>query len=62
MVITIYEGYDNSYVMLKSHNEEFQKTYGNKLKIFTSNIYRELESIASWGNNELGEEVLFEIG
>lgn len=62
MVITIYEGYDNSYVILKSHHEEFQKAYGDKLKIFTSNIYRELESIVSWGNNELGEEVLFEIG
>jgi len=62
MVVTIYEGYDKSYVILDSHNEEFKKTYGSKLKVFTSDIYKELESIASWANNELDEELLFEIG
>ena len=35
---------------------------GNVYKIPVSNIYKDLEQVASWANNELGEEMLFEIG
>lgn len=61
MTISIYEGYDKSYVMVGSKNPEFAKAFGSVYKIPVSNIYKDLESITKWANNELGEECLFEI-
>ena len=61
MIITIYEGYDNSYIMLGSKDEEFRKAYGQIVKVPASLFYRNLAEISSWCNNELGEECLFEI-
>lgn len=61
MIITIYEGYDKSYIMLGSKNKEFHKTWGSVVKIPVSNIYRDLAQIATWCNNELKEECLFEV-
>lgn len=61
MIITIYEGYDKSYVLLGSKDERFNKAWGNTMRIPVSNIYKELAYIASWCNNEIGEECLFEI-
>lgn len=62
MTITIYEGYDKTYIMLGSKDERFRKAWGDVLKIPTSNVYKELENIASWVNNVIGVECLFEIG
>ena len=61
MVITIYEGYDKSYVILGSKNEEFHKAYGSLVRVSTNGIYTALAEIATWCNNELGEECLFEV-
>jgi len=63
MVITIYEGYDKSEVILGSRDEEFRKIWvrSHGAKIRTDNLYRELCAVASWVNNDLGEECLFEI-
>ena len=61
MIITIYEGYDNSYIMLGSKNKEFRKAYGEVVKIPNSLIYKNLAEISSWVNNELDEECLFEV-
>lgn len=61
MIITIYEGYDRSYVMLGSKDERFHKAWGSTVKIPTSNIYRDLAQIAYWCNNEIGEELLLEV-
>ena len=61
MTITIYEGYDKSYIMLGSKNPEFAKAWGSVVKIPVSNLYKDLEQIAKWANNDLGEECLFEI-
>lgn len=61
MIITIYAGYDNSYVLLGSKNEEFHKTWGNIVRIPASAIYRDLAQISAWCNNELNEECLFEV-
>ena len=62
MVITIYEGYDKSYVMLGSKDERFRKEWGEVVKIPSTMFYRNLSEIASWVNNELDEECLFEVG
>ena len=62
ITITIYEGYDKSYIMLGSKDARFHKAWGDVVKIPTSNVYKELENIASWVNNILGEACLFEIG
>lgn len=61
MIITIYEGYDKSYIMLGSKDERFAKAWGSVFKVPTSNIFKDLQQVASWCNNELGEECLFEI-
>ena len=61
MVITIYQGYDNTYVILDSKHEEFRKVYGSQVNVRTNQIYRELSAIAHWCNNVIGEECLFEI-
>lgn len=61
MVITIYEGYDKSYVLLGSKDERFAKNYGSVMRVFTNNLYRELADISAWINNDLEEECLFEI-
>lgn len=62
MTITIYEGYDKSYIMLGSKHPEFSNAWGNIYKVPTTSIYKDLQNIASWVNNELREECLFEIG
>lgn len=61
MIITIYEGYDKSYIMLGSKNKEFHKAYGSMVRVSTSGIYPVLADITRWCNNELGEECLFEV-
>lgn len=61
MIVTIYEGNDKSYVMLSSKDERFRKAWGSVYKVPTSNIYKDLASVSAWGNNTLGEEVLFEV-
>lgn len=62
MIVTIYEGYDKSYIMLGSKDKRFAETWGSVFKVPVSNLYKDLESIASWANNELGEELLLEVG
>lgn len=61
MVITIYEGYDNSYIILGSKDERFAKEWGSICKIPAKSIYKDFAQIASWVNNDLGEECLFEV-
>lgn len=61
MIITIYKGYDNSYVLLGSKNDEFHKAYGNIVRVPASAIYQDLANIVSWCNNKIGEECLFEV-
>lgn len=61
MVITIYQGFDNSYVMLGSKDKRFHEVWGNVVKIPSSLIYTNFSHIADWCNNELGEECLFEM-
>lgn len=66
MTVTIYEGYDKTYIMLGSKDERFAKAWGRKVyggayKVPVSNLYKDLSAVASWANNELGEECLFEV-
>ena len=61
MTITMYEGYDKSYVILDSKDRDFQKQYGCKVIVPTSNIYKELADISKWCNNVICEECLFEV-
>ena len=61
MTVTIYDGVTFDYVILKSKHPAFIKKYGEKHEVSTRFIYMGLSDIASWVNNELGEECLFEI-
>lgn len=61
MIITMYEGYDKSYMILDSNHEEFRQNYGCKMIVPTSDIYKELADISKWCNNDVHEECLFEV-
>lgn len=61
MTLTIYEGYDNSYVIIASKDERFTKVWGSSIKVPTNHIYEQLADLTRWANNTLGEECLFEV-
>jgi len=61
MIITIYEGYTENYVILNSNHEEFSKRYGGKYILDNRHMYKELAEISHWCNNTVGEECLFEV-
>lgn len=61
MIITIYEGYDKSEILVGSKDERFRKAWGNVCKVNAKNTYSALAELSAWVNNELGEECLFEI-
>ncbi len=61
MTITIYKGYDNSYVLLGSRDKRFAEAWGSVYRASTTSIYKDLETISAWANNTLGEECLFEV-
>lgn len=61
MIVTIYEGYNKTYIMLGSKDERFRKAWGNVYKVPVSNLYKDLSAVAEWANNELGEEFLLEV-
>lgn len=61
MTVTIYEGYDKTYVIFGCKDERFRRAFGSKYEVPVNNIYRELSTLAEWVNNELGEECLFEV-
>ena len=61
MIVTIYEGYDKGYILLGSKDERFHRAYGSVVRVSTSNLYIALSEIASWCNNEIGEEFLLEV-
>lgn len=62
MVVTMYEGYDKTYVMLGSKDPRFAATWGSVYKVPVSSIYKDLEQVTDWANNTLSEELLIEIG
>lgn len=62
MTVTIHEGNDKTYVMLGSKDKRFAQTWGEVYRVPVSNIYKDLEQVTYWCNNDLGEECLFEIG
>lgn len=61
MVVTIYECYDKHHVILKSNNKEFKEKYGSHIYLPTDTIYKKFSEIATWANNDLKEECLFEV-
>ena len=71
MTFTIHDGYDHKYVIVGTKNQKFKDYYLSSgrgadgrywcLDIEIRSIYKGLADIASWVNNELGEECLFEV-
>ena len=63
MTITMYRGYTDDYIILTSKHEEFIREYGSKVNVYTNTgMYGVFSEIATWCNNEVGEECLFEMG
>ena len=61
MTITIFEGYTPDYVLFGAKDDRFHKAFGNIVRAPVTQIYQNMAEITAWANNELGEEVLFEI-
>ncbi len=61
MTITIYEGYDSSYVIIKAKNENFRKRYGGQLEVPVTELFKTMLEISVWVNNDLGDACLFEV-
>lgn len=61
MIITIYKGNDTHHILLGSKDQRFHALWGNVVQVPNSLVYQNLSEIASWVNNELNEECLFEI-
>lgn len=61
MTLTIYEGFDKSYVIIGSKDERFTKAWGQIYRAYAKNLYKDLANLSAWCNNELGEECLFEV-
>ncbi len=66
MVVTIYSGYDNTYMTAGCRDmefkEEFEKKFGKLHEIHCSEVYKKLKNITDWCKDELGEECQFEVG
>ena len=60
MTVTIFDG-NESGIILTSKDKRFTDAYGDIYAIPSSRVYEGLSGIASWANNELGEECLFEV-
>ena len=65
MTFTIYErGEGKKLIRIKANHPEFKKTYGAGITIYNekNTLFRVMENLTTWANNELKEAALFEIG
>lgn len=65
MVVTIYKGYTDDYVIfgttgISPECKIFKQKWG-KITVATKDVYQMICDITDFVNNELGEEVLFEV-
>lgn len=61
MTITIYGGCTDKYYLIECKRSEFIKEYGS-IRFETSDLFKTMQAISRWVNNELEEECLFEVG
>ena len=62
MTVCISESvYGDKGVIVGSKDERFQKAWGWKNRVSRENLFDVMNEIASWVNNELKEECLFEM-
>ena len=61
MTITIIKDSDG-YYWLTCKRPEFTRAWGNGIKAHESILFKNMQEIATWANNTLGVECLFELG
>ena len=61
MIIRIVEGHEPGYLLLGSNDKRFTKVWGQLVRVPNNLVYQNFAEITAWANNELGEEVLFEV-
>ena len=61
MTITI-TNVGNGFYRIKATHKEFKKNYGNGITTKEKYLFNVMDKLTTWGNNELKEAVLFEIG
>lgn len=60
MVVSIVEN-DSRYVYLTSKDKRFEEAWGQVFRSSKTVLFNDMSSVATWCNNELKEECLFEV-
>lgn len=62
MIITITDGYEKGTLLLGCKGDDrFAKAWGEVFRSSNGRLISDMRDIASWCNNELDEECLFEV-
>ena len=60
MVVTVATRNDG-YVWLKCKNKRYIEAWGNENRTTKADLFSCMSALTSWANNELNEEMLFEV-
>ena len=61
MVVTIQNSGDYGCVWISSKHHKFNNKWGGSFKIEKRDLFDYMYKISSWANNELNEEMLFDL-
>ena len=61
MTVNIYEGYDNSYVIVVCDNPDYIKRYGRVNNIESEKLYKFMSEVSEWCERELDEYCIFKV-
>ena len=61
MVVTVKEMSNDGYVWLVSKDTRYYKAWGGSNRVTKANLFTCMNELTTWCNNELNEEMLFEV-
>lgn len=61
MTVNIYEGYDNSYVIVVCDNPDYIKLYGRVNNIESEKLYKFMSEVSGCFEREFDEDCLFKV-
>lgn len=61
MVVTVKEMSNDGYVWLVSKDKRYNEAWGGSNRTTQANLFTCMSELTTWCNNELNEEMLFEV-
>lgn len=61
MVVTVMEKSKDGYVWLVSKDKRYNEAWGGSNRTTKTNLFTCMNELTTWCNNELNEEMLFEV-